>query len=207
MNEVTLSLPLLKSLRWSPLFCGTPCGLTYKKTSERNGAILSGSFATTASLQSCSTFCNSCLISSWSFKDFENVVLSSLVRVIFSHYDKYKAAPESAVVELVEDYKRKNIISEVIANCLIELATELLTIKLHKGEGKAKFASAHDLRRSCASRLATARVPEREIAKVLRHQDVETTRKYYAPGTVQESAGIIRDTLNVPRYITKSEST
>ena len=76
-----------------------------------------------------------------------------------------------------------------------------------KGEGKPKFASAHDLRRSCAERLASAGVPEREIAKVLRHADVETTRKYYAPGTVQGSAGIIRKQLDVPRYIANSELT
>ena len=68
-----------------------------------------------------------------------------------------------------------------------------------KGQGNAKFASAHDLRRSCAERMASAEVPEREIAKVLRHADVATTRKFYAPGTVQESAGILREKLTVPR--------
>jgi integrase len=76
-----------------------------------------------------------------------------------------------------------------------------------KGAGKPKFASAHDLRRSCAERLATAGVPEREIAKILRHSDVATTRKFYAPGTVQQSAGIIRDKLTVPRNSRKAKST
>ncbi len=66
-----------------------------------------------------------------------------------------------------------------------------------KGGGKPKFVSAHDLRRSCAERLVSAGVDEREVAMVLRHADVETTRKYYAPGTVQQSAGIIRDKLTV----------
>ena len=68
-----------------------------------------------------------------------------------------------------------------------------------KGSGNAKFASAHDLRRSCAERMASAGVPEREIAKLLRHADVATTRKFYAPGTVQESADILREKLTVPR--------
>ncbi len=54
--------------------------------------------------------------------------------------------------------------------------------------------------------MASAGVPEREIAKVLRHADVATTRKFYAPGTVQESAGIIREKLIVPRYIDTAES-
>ena len=76
-----------------------------------------------------------------------------------------------------------------------------------KGDGKPKFVSAHDLRRSCAERLASAGVPEREIAKVLRHADVETTRKFYAPGTVQDSAGIIRSKLTVPRNSQPVEST
>lgn len=63
------------------------------------------------------------------------------------------------------------------------------------GTGVPKFASAHDLRRSCADRLITAGVPEREVSRILRHADVQTTRRHYAPGTVQESAGIIRKLL------------
>jgi integrase len=65
------------------------------------------------------------------------------------------------------------------------------------GDGKPKFASAHDLRRSCAERLISAGVPEREVSRVVRHASVETTRRHYAPGTVQESAGIIRSALVV----------
>jgi integrase len=63
------------------------------------------------------------------------------------------------------------------------------------GKGKPKYASAHDLRRSCAERLVSAGVPEREVSRVLRHADVQTTRRHYAPGTVQDSAGIIRRKL------------
>lgn len=89
------------------------------------------------------------------------------------------------------------------------------------GDDEAKWASAHDLRRSCAARLVAAGIPEREVARVLRHASIETTRKHYAPGTVQESAGIIRGRLQarrthkasaefqsaVPRYIGIVEST
>lgn len=63
------------------------------------------------------------------------------------------------------------------------------------GDGEPKFASAHDLRRSCAERLVSAGIPEREVARVLRHASIETTRKHYAPGNVQESARIIRGRL------------
>jgi len=76
-----------------------------------------------------------------------------------------------------------------------------------KGKGEPKYASAHDLRRSCGERMATAGVPEREIAKVLRHADIATTRRFYAPGMVQESAGIIREKLTVPRNSETIEST
>ena len=51
-----------------------------------------------------------------------------------------------------------------------------------KGTNPAKHASAHDLRRSCAERLVAAGVPEREVARVLRHASVETTRKHYVAG-------------------------
>jgi integrase len=61
---------------------------------------------------------------------------------------------------------------------------------------QGKFASAHDLRRSCADRLVDAGVPEREVAAVLRHSSVPTTRKYYAPGNVQRSASVIRERLS-----------
>ena len=69
-----------------------------------------------------------------------------------------------------------------------------------QGRRKPKYASAHDLRRSCAERLVAAGVPEREVARVLRHASVETTRKHYAPGNVEKSGRTIRAKLNVPRY-------
>jgi integrase len=58
-----------------------------------------------------------------------------------------------------------------------------------------KFASAHDLRRSCADRLVFAGVEEREIAAIMRHASADTTRRHYAPGNVQRSAELIRRKL------------
>lgn len=75
-----------------------------------------------------------------------------------------------------------------------------IVVRASAGDGRPKFASAHDLRRSCAERLIAAGVPEREVSRVLRHASIETTRRHYAPGTVQQSAGIIRNALGVPRY-------
>jgi integrase len=68
------------------------------------------------------------------------------------------------------------------------------------GKGKPKFASAHDLRRTCTERLVSAGVDERDVARVLRHASVETTRRYYAPGDVQASAEVIRERLGVPTF-------
>lgn len=70
----------------------------------------------------------------------------------------------------------------------------------------AKYASAHDLRRSCADRLVGAGIPEREVALVMRHASVETTRRHYAPMSVQRAAGVFRS-RPVPGYMAPSELT
>lgn len=70
------------------------------------------------------------------------------------------------------------------------------------GDGKTgrptKYASAHDLRRSCADRLLDAGVPPITIARVLRHASWDTTRRHYAPGDVQKDAGVLRKLLGKP---------
>ncbi|PHQ34388.1 hypothetical protein CEE69_15330 [Rhodopirellula bahusiensis] len=58
-----------------------------------------------------------------------------------------------------------------------------------------KFASAHDLRRSCGDRLRNAGVPPLVICRVMRHSSWETTRRHYAPGDVQKDAETLRRTL------------
>jgi integrase len=58
-----------------------------------------------------------------------------------------------------------------------------------------KYASAHDLRRSCGERLREAGVPPLVICRVMRHSSWETTRKHYAPGDIQQDARVLRETL------------
>ena len=58
-----------------------------------------------------------------------------------------------------------------------------------------KFATAHDLRRSCGERLRDAGVPPLVICRVMRHSSWETTRKHYAPGNVQSDAEVLRSVL------------
>jgi integrase len=61
-----------------------------------------------------------------------------------------------------------------------------------------KFATAHDLRRSCAQRLRDANVPPLVIQAIMRHASWETTVRHYAPGDVQESAKALRKYLGTP---------
>lgn len=58
-----------------------------------------------------------------------------------------------------------------------------------------KYATAHDLRRSCGERLRDAGVPPLVICRVMRHSSWETTRKHYAPGNIQRDAEVLRDLL------------
>ena len=58
-----------------------------------------------------------------------------------------------------------------------------------------KYATAHDLRRSCGERLRNAGVPPLVICRVMRHSSWETTRKHYAPGDIQKDAEVLRSVL------------
>jgi hypothetical protein len=58
-----------------------------------------------------------------------------------------------------------------------------------------KYASAHDLRRSCGDRLRNAGIPPLVICRVMRHASWETTRKHYAPGDIQSDAEILNRIL------------
>ena len=63
-----------------------------------------------------------------------------------------------------------------------------------------KYASAHDLRRTCAERMLDAEVPPLVICRILRHASWETTRRHYAPGDIQKDAGILKRLLSNPGH-------
>jgi integrase len=75
------------------------------------------------------------------------------------------------------------------ANVIVELANE-------RTGRPIKYASAHDLRRSCGERLREAGVPPLVICRVMRHSSWETTRRHYAPGDLQKDAEVLRDCLS-----------
>lgn len=60
---------------------------------------------------------------------------------------------------------------------------------------REKYASAHDLRRSCGEQLREAGVPPLVISRVMRHSSWETTQRHYAPGSVQSDAEVLNEIL------------
>lgn len=74
------------------------------------------------------------------------------------------------------------------ANVIVELADE-------RTGRPIKYASAHDLRRSCGERLREAGVPPLVICRAMRHSSWETTRRHYAPGDLQKDAEVLRACL------------
>jgi integrase len=97
------------------------------------------------------------------------------------------------------ELSRDRIGVEWVGKVITKIGTKAKVVVVPKeGERKAKFASAHDLRRSCADRLAAAGVSEREVSAIMRHASVETTRRHYTPGNSQRTAKAIYDRLGVP---------
>lgn len=70
-----------------------------------------------------------------------------------------------------------------------------------------KYATAHDLRRSCGERLREAGVPPLVICRVMRHASWETTRKHYAPGDVKQDAAVLREALGGGRKARRKKKT
>ena len=58
-----------------------------------------------------------------------------------------------------------------------------------------RYASAHDLRRTFAQRLADSHLKPELVRKLMRHADIRTTERYYQVANVQRDAGQIREAL------------
>ena len=54
-------------------------------------------------------------------------------------------------------------------------------------DGKLKWASAHDLRRSFGERWA-ARIMPQQLMELMRHESIETTMRYYVGRNAQKTA-------------------
>lgn len=60
---------------------------------------------------------------------------------------------------------------------------------------KAKFASAHDLRRSCCQRLLSAGVDPLIVQRIMRHSSLAITLAYYSKSQAQKDAQHLREKL------------
>lgn len=76
-------------------------------------------------------------------------------------------------------------------------------VEPQRGKMPTKYASAHDLRRSCANRLEAAGVPPLVIALVMRHQSFETTMKHYRRADVQRYADDLNRLLSSKQVTTQ----
>lgn len=89
-------------------------------------------------------------------------------------------------------------VGKIISRIGKEAKIEVEAAQVRTGR-PAKYASAHDLRRSCGERMRNAGVPPLVICRVMRHSSWETTRKHYAPGDVQMDAQVLSSCLMLPR--------
>lgn len=116
--------------------------------------------------------------------------------------------PSSLQTKLGRKSSGQRLTSEWVGKVVSRIGKKAgVIVQAAKGEPETpeyrapKYASAHDLRRGLADRLIAAGVSERDVATVMRHASVETTRRHYAPANVQRTAGAIRDRMQgVPRY-------
>ena len=106
--------------------------------------------------------------------------------------------PISLQLRLGRKFKVRRPDSEWVAKVISRIGAKAKVLVESGDETKGrseKYASAHDLRRSCGERLRNAGVPPLVICRVLRHSSWETTRKHYAPGNVQSDSASIRRLL------------
>lgn len=85
------------------------------------------------------------------------------------------------------------IISRIGEHAKIVVNTKVRT----DGTIEEKFASAHDLRRSCCQRLLNAGVSPLIVQRLMRHSSLAVTLAYYSQSDVQADAKSLREKLEV----------
>jgi len=106
--------------------------------------------------------------------------------------------PKSLQLRLGRKIAHKRPDADWVAKVISRIGkeAEIIVEEADERTGKnIKYASAHDLRRSCGERLRNAGVPPLVICRVMRHSSWETTRKHYAPGNVQNDTAVLKRIL------------
>jgi integrase len=110
--------------------------------------------------------------------------------------------PESLQIKLRRKVRHQRPDAEWVGKVISRIG-QAAAIEVEPADARtgrpAKYASAHDLRRSCGERLRNAGVPPLVICRVMRHSSWETTRKHYAPGNIQKDAELLSACLASPR--------
>jgi integrase len=94
----------------------------------------------------------------------------------------FRPAPERVKGERLCDYTVSRILSKIGEKAGVKVATGQ--------NGKVKYASAHDLRRSFGERWA-ARVMPVVLQQLMRHESIETTLRYYVGRNAQSTADVL----------------
>lgn len=128
---------------------------------------------------------------------FETVLLETpLVRRTGWVFD-----PRSLQVKMGRKVRHQRANAEWVGKVIARIGKKAGIVVEHADERTGrpiKYATAHDLRRSCGQRLRDAGVPPLVICSVMRHSSWETTRKHYAPGDIQKDAEVLKAKLAIP---------
>ena len=94
------------------------------------------------------------------------------------------------------DRLTKERVSRVISKIGME-AKVIVRPADERNQTRVKYASGHDLRRSCALRLINAGVSAETLTVVMRHSDFATTQKFYgAMRSAQSAAAEVREKMS-----------
>jgi integrase len=85
--------------------------------------------------------------------------------------------------------------SEWVGTILRRIGKAANVVVERRANGKVKFASAHDLRRSFGERWAHRILPK-ELMEVMRHSSIETTMRYYVGRNAKKTANAMRAAYN-----------
>jgi len=97
------------------------------------------------------------------------------------------------VVNLELKRKRNEQLSvDCVSRTIAQIGKEANVVVTKENEStgiRAKFASAHDLRRGCATRLMNSGVSAETLKVIMRHADFATTEKHYGAIRSAQAAG------------------
>lgn len=103
---------------------------------------------------------------------------------------------------------RREVCDPVNISAIISRIGKRANVKVRSDDGRTKFASAHDLRRSFGTRWAARLDKPRDLQLLMRHSDISTTLAYYVFDDADDladriesaaGAGVANTLANTPR--------